>query len=167
MKKKAFFAIAASVVIGLSAMSAVAYAKNEKSSPTAEAVVEESNLDGQLIVMRSFFTGYIIDRNDIEAIETAAKDQDNTNRKNLQEILDVLDRGQSYTDSQIGCEYMIIRRPGEEDVTFELPRSTVRVVDLRGYDFTSYTNIYNAIDKDFQPTGETISGTYGSFELYR
>ena len=163
-------AILASVaILGVSAFATITYANGENKPTVTAADTSESNsssIDGCTIVMRSFYAGYIINDSDIDAIKAEAANDDNPNRKNLKEIINALDNGQHYDDTEINCEYVIVRRKGNEDVTFELPWSTVKVYDLRGYNFSRGSNFYNDLDDELQEKGK-ITGKYGSFVLYQ
>ena len=98
-------AILASVaILGVSAFATITYAKGENKPTVTAAETSESNsssIDGCTIVMRSFYAGYIINDSDIDAIKAEAANDDNPNRKNLKEIINALDNGQHYDDTDV------------------------------------------------------------------
>lgn len=163
MKKKNRFAvILTTLAIAACATTGIAYAKAQGQPVLA---TEESNatidLNGKVVIMRSFFGGYIVNPGDIDNIEKAAQ---NSSNSDLADMAKVIENGQRYKDAKLGCEYIIIRKPGNENTTFELPRQNPKFVYLAGYDFEQATNFYT-LDKHMSNTQE-IEGQFGDFTVY-
>ena len=121
MKKNRIAIALTAFALALTATTGFAIAKSQDKSVAATETAEESiNLNGKTIIMRTFFGGYVVDDDDIDNIKAASQRTD-IDTKDLKEMLYTLENGQRYEDSKLGCTYVLVRKPGNENVTFELP----------------------------------------------
>lgn len=173
-KKNTTIVIAAVAAIAIGATATIAaYAKSDdqsvtKAATTAEVETENeaTDLNGKIIVMRSFFGGYIIDEDDVPEIKSAAAKASangDANAKQLSDIVKVIENGQSYDDETLGAEFRIVRKKGNENVTFELPRQKPCFYDMTDWNWEAEVNYYKL--DSYLTNYQEMESAYGAFDI--
>lgn len=123
---------------------------------TEQSVATDEKHSNEVIVMRSYYIGYLIDNPDQIVTDAIADGKGDIN------ICTVINNGERYHDTMTGADFVMQRREDRKDVPFRLPE-TVMIYDLRGL---NYQDLISGVNTDTYREHDKVMTDYGQIKLY-